>query len=468
MSAPLAEAVVAVAGRRVHNFHALPLTAIRHTLPEPWRSAYGRLLGGAADVSLSGTALDSPFRPSGPLREAQIAAARFFGADDSLFVTGGTTLANRIALEAVVAQTEHPTTVVLDPNCHQSAFFSAQALGAVTLPAPSLGSARGLPVRRLDVPATAALLRERRRAGRPVASIVLTAAPYDGSRLALDVVLPALVAASPETVFVIDEAWAAVHALHPSTSGPSALPVLAGLRERGVNAIVTQSAHKTLLALRQASFAHVVGSPELVTAARRAYFRTHTSSPSWPILASLDLARAHAEVCGRQAVARALDHRARLVAALHADGRTRGLVAGEDAGLDRNPMMVELRLPPGGDAADARRRLYEDHRIVLARAANGCLLAHVHIGVREDDVEALAVGLRTVLGRRSRPHPDRPTPPVLVPAVGTVLDGFLVTYPPGVPIAVPGETWTATHAEVLARHRDGGAEVFLVPGRGEP
>lgn len=466
--APLAEALAVGARRRTHNFHALPLTAIRADLPEPWASAYRLLLDGGGDLSWSGAALDSPFRPAGPLRAAQLRAARFFDADDTWFVTGGTTVANRIALEATLEMAQSaPATVLLDPNCHQSAFFSAHGLGAEVIAAPSVpgrqGSAGGLAERRLDAAGTEEVLRSRRRAGRPVTALVLTAAPYDGTRVPLEEVLPGLAAASPDTVLVIDEAWAAVHALHPATSGSSALPVLAALRAAGrpVSAIVTQSAHKTLLALRQAAFVHITGSAELVAATRRGYLRTHTSSPSWPIMASLDLARAHAQACGRDAVERALAHRDRLVGELRSDRRTAGLV--EDDGPGRNPLMLELRLPPGTDAREVRLRLHREFGIVLARAGHGCLLAHVHIGVRDVDVDAIVRALHALPLRAA---PAAPAPQAASgPAVGAVLDGFLVTYPPGVPIAVPGETWTAAHAEVLARHRAGGAEVFHVPSR---
>ncbi|WP_156819581.1 aminotransferase class I/II-fold pyridoxal phosphate-dependent enzyme [Pseudonocardia sp. HH130630-07] len=458
--APLADAVAGHARERWHNFHALPLTAMIDELPDRWRAAYAAVLAPGADLSLSGAALDSPFRPSGPLAQAQRRAARFFGADDTLFVTGGTTLANHIALDAALesgpGEQAAPPVVVLDPSCHQSVFFAAHGAGATVLPAPSGLASRG--TRRLDADATVELLGARHRSCRPVAAVVLTAAPYDGSRLALDRVLPALVAASPRTVFVVDEAWAAAHALHPRTAAASTL----SLRSEPARLIVTQSAHKTLLALRQGAYVHVAGEEGLVAAVRRAFFRRHTSSPSWPVLASLDLARAHAELEGREAVARALARRDRLVAGLRDDPRTRELVPTDGTG--GNPMMVSLRLSDGVDASAVRRTLLEEHRVVLARAVQGSLLAHVHIGVTDADVDALTRALRAIA-----------TVPAAVgphwsgavaedgPAVGTVLDGFLVTYPPGVPLAGPGDTWTTDHAQVLAAHRRGGSEVFLVP-----
>ena len=46
---------------------------------------------------------------------------------------------------------------------------------------------------------------------------------------------------------------------------------------------------------------------------------------------------------------------------------------------------------------------------------------------------------------------------------GTPIDRLLIAYPPGVPLAVPGERWAPTLRQRVAASRRSGAEVYQLP-----
>ena len=65
---------------------------------------------------------------SGPIGEARAQAARIFGADRTLFVTNGTSTANKIVFHACV---RHGDVVLVDRNCHKSIMHAIMMTGAI-------------------------------------------------------------------------------------------------------------------------------------------------------------------------------------------------------------------------------------------------------------------------------------------------------------------------------------------------
>lgn len=460
--APLAAALRTTARRgRCHNFHALPWSGALSGMDDELEALYRELLGAGlerTDGSWSGAALDSFFRPHGPLDQAQRRAAEAFGADATFFGSGGTSLANRIAVAALGCPGGR---VLLDAAAHQSLRFAVDGLDVTRAPV----TADGAGPRHLDVPGTTRLLAARSAQGTPFDLLVITAAGYDGYRLRLDRALPLLAAASPTTALLVDEAWSAIHAFAPGLAERTALAVG---RILGAEApiVVTQSAHKSMAALRQGSYLHVLGGPEVVRRVGDAVFRLHTTSPSWPILSSLDLAREHAQRHGTRAVSSAVALRRSLVTRLRADPRTAAVPVAPTATefADTDPMVVRLAVDEMGEPRAVREWLYARHNVYLARGAADGLLAHCHIGVDESDTAALAEALTELATRPFDRSGTESAPAVPAPVVGARVDGYVIPYPPGVPIAHPGEVWTRAHAEELNRERATGADIFHVPG----
>jgi lysine decarboxylase/arginine decarboxylase len=245
-----------------------------------------------SDLSVSVGELGSLLEHSGPVGAAEAEAAKTFGADRTMFVTNGTSTANKIVFHACV----RPGDVVLvDRNCHKSIMHAIVMTGAIPVYLHPTRNAYGIigpiPPAGLSADTVRAAL-----AANPLvpegttaaALAVVTNSTYDGLCYDADAVLDALRATSKRVLF--DEAWFGYAHFHPLYAGRHAMGVQ---RRAGQPAtFATQSTHKLLTAFSQASMVHVHDSDGVVSpAALEEAFMMHTStSPQYGIIASLDVA----------------------------------------------------------------------------------------------------------------------------------------------------------------------------------
>ena len=101
-------------------FHALPISQGKSIVNSHWIrdmvSFYGLDIF-MAETSATTGGLDSLLEPIGPLRDAQLLAAEAFGSRQTYFVTNGTSTANKIVVQALLAPGD---IALVDRNCHQS------------------------------------------------------------------------------------------------------------------------------------------------------------------------------------------------------------------------------------------------------------------------------------------------------------------------------------------------------------
>ncbi|OII65002.1 arginine decarboxylase, partial [Streptomyces sp. CC53] len=467
-AAPLADALQALADRDLTSFHALPGSHGDSLRDSAFRERYTALFGSrmpAADVSYSGAMLDSYFSPRGPLREAQRLAADAFGADHTFFLSTGTSTTNRVVLGAFARAGDR---VLADRTCHQSVHFTLPGLGVAVDYAPVRSCCDRCPREFADLPRLLEMYGDAVREGRPYDVVVLSAASYDGIRYHLPAVLGALAEIRPDVRVVVDEAWGAAHHFHPALRPLTALGAWGALSRSGpvdgrMELAVTHSAHKSLSALRQGSYLHLVGSEELRRHTAQELFQQHTTSPSWPVLASLDLARAQAVAEGERHLGRSMDLARAVRDAIATDP---GLSAYEILDPDRpalrgllaedDPLRVMVGLRNVGvSPAEFRRTLFEEHGLYISRECGEAVLLHLHIGVDERAVGRLLDAMRAVQRAHRTP-----------PAAEGRSEHFVIAYPPGIPIAVPGEQMDAGHHRRIAALRAKGSEIYTVRGRG--
>jgi hypothetical protein len=89
-------------------------------------------------------------------------------------------------------------------------------------------------------------------------------------------------------------------------------------------------------------------------------------------------------------------------------------------------------------------------------------------GTPYDTIVLAACSNRLLQSLRSLAHRTRRRPGATRANLGTQDDGtpidrLLIAYPPGVPLAVPGERWASTLRQRVAASRRGGAEVYQLP-----
>ena len=350
---PFFEALRNYSHRPTGVFHALPISQGNSIVNSHWIKDMAGFYGldiFMAETSATGGGLDSLLEPTGPLRQAQQLAAETFGARRTYFVTNGTSTANKIVAQALVAPGD---IVLVDRNCHQSHHYGLMLSGALVsyldaYPLHEYSMYGAVPLR--EIKSKLLALRAAGKLDR-VKMLMLTNCTFDGIVYDVERVMEECLAIKPDLVFLWDEAWFAFARFHPvyrpRTAMRAARTVAERLRQPAyraqyeqhaaqlatddasllagrllpdpartrVRVYATQSTHKTLTSLRQGSMIHVHDQDfaDLVEESFHEAYMTHTStSPNYQILASLDLGRRQASLEGFDLVQKQLEYAMRL------------------------------------------------------------------------------------------------------------------------------------------------------------
>jgi arginine/lysine/ornithine decarboxylase len=249
-----------------------------------------------SDLSVSVGELGSLLDHSGPIGDGEAYAAQVFGADRTYYVTNGTSTSNRVVVMASVTRGQ---IALCDRNCHKSIEHSMTLTGAVPvylMPSRNrLGIIGPVHAERLQPAEVQAMISQN-----PLthglsdvtpALAILTNSTYDGLCYSVAQVEPALAASVDRILF--DEAWYAYAKFHPIYQGRF------GMHKRpdhvaGPTVFATQSTHKLLAALSQASMIHVKEGKHPISHDRfNEAFMIHAStSPQYAIIASNDVSAA--------------------------------------------------------------------------------------------------------------------------------------------------------------------------------
>lgn len=264
-------------------------------LKSPVGTAFHRFFGEntlRSDLSVSVGELGSLLEHSGPLGAAEAQAAQTFGADRTMFVTNGTSTANKVVFHASVRPGD---VVLIDRNCHKSIMHAVIMTGAVPVYLLPSRNAYGIigPIPPSGLTSEAVLASFRANPLVPsdtteAALAVVTNSTYDGLCYDAQGVLDALSQTSGRVLF--DEAWYGYAKFHPLYSGRYATGVT---RRPGQAAtFATQSTHKLLTAFSQGSMLHLNDPEGRIgeTALEEAYMMHTSTSPQYGVIASLDVA----------------------------------------------------------------------------------------------------------------------------------------------------------------------------------
>ncbi len=336
-------------------FHALPISQGKSIVNSHWIKDMVGFYGldvFMAETSATCGGLDSLLEPTGPLREAQELAGQTYGSRHTYFVTNGTSTANKIVTQALVAPGD---IVLLDRNCHQSHHYGMMMAGANVVyleayPLNEYSMYGAVPLREIK-----SKLLALKRAGKlaRVKMMSLTNCTFDGIVYDVERVMEECLAIKPDLVFLWDEAWFAFARFHPVYRTRTAMASARALRERlqdpehkrryeeylategdvtaaklsdddlldrrlipdparaRVRVYATQSTHKTLTALRQGSMIHVFDQDfdqKVAEPFHEAYMAHTSTSPNYQILASLDLGRRQVALEGVELVQRQIEN----------------------------------------------------------------------------------------------------------------------------------------------------------------
>ncbi|AFY62113.1 aminotransferase class I/II-fold pyridoxal phosphate-dependent enzyme [Synechococcus sp. PCC 6312] len=240
---------------------------IHPDLADAWRTA-----GLQLDLSeIPG--LDNLAAPTAIIAQAQNLAAETFGAEKSWFLINGST----VGISAAIMATCGPGDRILVPRTiHQSVLSGMVLAGAK----PVFMTPEYDPVWGLAFPLNPAQI-EAALSHYPNTKAVLVISPtYEG--LCPDLVQIAQIVHQQNIPLIVDEAHGSHFQFHPQ------LPMSA--IQAGAD-VVIQSTHKTLSALTQAGMLHQQGKRVSTTRISQCLRVLQSSSPSYLLLASLDIAR---------------------------------------------------------------------------------------------------------------------------------------------------------------------------------
>ena len=439
----------------------------------PWVNDFYEFMGEHvfdADLSVSVPMLDSLMEPKGVIAEAQHMAAQAFGARRTFFATNGTSTANKVIFQTLLAPGEK---LLLDRNCHKSVHHGVVLSGAHPIYLDSaLNRKYGLYG---PVPKKTLLAAIRRHPD--AEALILTSCTYDGLRYDLQ---PIVEAAHEKNIkVIIDEAWYGFARFHPEFR-PTAL-------EAGAD-YATQSTHKVLSAFSQASMIHV-NDPDFREHLFRENFNMHTStSPQYALIASLDVARKQAVMEGYKLLSRTLALARELRQQINSTGVFRSLEL-EDLlpeelrhdGIRLDPTKVTVDISGCGYTVDDLQKvLFERFNIQTEKSTFNTLTLLLTIGTTRSKVSRLYDALMRIAREKRAPRRLVRTPEI--PAFtklqylprdayycgGELLPVFddkervnralerrvcadqVVPYPPGIPVLVPGQVVTRKIANYLA------------------
>ena len=372
--APILDALAAIERHRVHGFGA-PGHHQGAAIPDGARRVLGRKAFQADVITPKG--LDDRTEGGHVVQRAHEIAAAAWQADFCRFVTGGSTQSLHTAIAAVAVPGD---TILYAANVHKAERTHALATGLNAHIVPVMVDdawdiEHGVDPAVLDAALDA----------HPEAKAFVVVSPsYYG--VTSDIGALAAVCHKRGIPLICDAAWGGAFAFC------EALPHYALAKDADV---AVYSVHKTMGALTQGSA--LLARGDLVDRQRlwMAFELFETTSPSVPILASLDAARRdHAlngETLWTGVIAKAADLRRRLA-------KIKGLrVFGPDdvppgAQLDPTKVLIDTSsLGVSGYAIDDW--LNEHHRVSVGLSDARHLLAIVSLGTTARDIRALAKGL---------------------------------------------------------------------------
>ncbi len=388
--------------------------------------------------------------PNSALAAAQVLAADAWGADRSWFLHNGSTAGNQIMLMA----TCHPGDVVLTSrNTHKSIVSGLVVSGARPVYIrpeldPESHIAHGVTPEQI----------EEALDHHPEAKAVLIVSPtYYGA--CSDVAGIADVAHRHGIPLLVDEAWGAHFPFHPSLP-PHAFSAGADMAVTGV--------HKLLGAFLQASLVHVRG--DLVDGDRVEVVAgmVQSTSASALLRASLDVARMQMATEGEallsDVIALAEDAREEINNHPRLSCLGKELVGNHGVvALDPTRLVVNVT-GAGFSGYEADRVLFNEHDVAVELSDFANVLADVTIGHQREDLDRFVAALRAMaddphaqqlsskgfVEEALRVLPEQALSPMeafhapqervsLAQSVGRVSAEMAATYPPGIPVLVPGE-----------------------------
>ncbi|SFG76883.1 aminotransferase class I/II-fold pyridoxal phosphate-dependent enzyme [Sporolactobacillus nakayamae] len=454
---PVFDGLIEYSRKQAYSFH-VPGHKDGHVFPGKAGLSFKSIL--ALDATEVAN-LDDLYHPTGILRDAQQLLGAYYGTKSSYFLVGGSTIGNVIM---ILAACEPGDVVFVQRDSHKSV-INALKLADVrpVFLAPSIDPGSGLPVG--IEPQT---FDESLRRFPQAKALILTYPNYYG------------IAARSVRYLITQAHERGLSVLVDEAHGPHfkiGAPVPPSTLDMGAD-IVVHSAHKMLPAMTMGAYLHV--NSERISMERIERFRSmlQSSSPSYPIMASLDLARHYMATLDRVNVSKMIASRDAFVQRLQKMNRLTILQADPDQfmldpfkvvlcpstrenGFDVQDKLIRLGLYP--EMADPNHVLlvlgltetinYEGAIRSVAEVLSQCASRSFERQEQAPsfpEIETLADSYRKLSSMKSETVDQSQ-------AIGRIAAEQVIPYPPGIPIVVEGEYVTRRELDLICYWQRAGA-----------
>ncbi|ALO03400.1 aminotransferase class I/II-fold pyridoxal phosphate-dependent enzyme [Lactiplantibacillus paraplantarum] len=434
---PLTEKILSYADKDIKSFHALPITKNKFSKQSEVNQLFEKLIGTQYtknEVTYGNGWIDNPTFPSTVLLDSQKQTAGAFNCDASLYVTTGTSNANQISIFGNIKRNDR---VLVDRCCHQSVHFALSLIGAkvdyTKIRQQFDSSGRQL----TDFDQLLSAFLEAYEEGRPFKTVVLNASTYEGVCNNTSLIIEKLLAIDPSVTLIVDEAWIAFAAFSKETKHLSLLSNIDSIRRKypDLKLVVTQSAHKSLRSLRQGSYIHIIGSKSFIENIVRSKYEFSTTSPSYPLLASLELAREDIVQNGAKEISKAIQRAQKLATFINNlnslyVNKELEIIDSEFYSLD--PLRVSVNFSNSVFTIEDLKKIFYENNLYISRYTESSFLLNFHIGTDDVGLEKLCHVLQKIDDAPCEFND------------GDVSDEYIIPYPPGVPLIVPGEKFNSS------------------------
>ena len=393
--------------------------------------------------------VDGLHHPKSCIKEAQELAADAYGVKKSFFAVNGTSGAIQAMIMSVVKSGEK---ILVPRNVHKSVSAGIILSGAVPVYMnpeidEELGIAHGVR------PSTVEKMLEQHS---DIKAVLIINPTYYG--VATDIQKIANIVHSYDIPLIVDEAHGPHLHFHED------LPLSAV--DAGAD-ICCQSTHKILGAMTQMSLIHVNSNRVDANRVQQILSLLHTTSPSYPLMASLDCARRQIAIHGRDLLTRTIELanylRAEInkIPGIHSFGAE---IVGREGIFAFDPTKITISAKGLGITGfELETILTDDYNIQMELSDFYNVLGLITIGDTPDSALKLLNALKDISKRfydtkeikhmKTLRIPAIPEP-VLVPreafyseknrvpfeeSEGKICAEMIMAYPPGIPIIVPGE-----------------------------
>lgn len=407
--------------------------------------------------------VDSLHKPTGPIKYAQELAAEAFGADATFFSIHGTSGAIQAMILSVMGEEEK---IIVPRNIHKSVTSGIILSGAIPVyMQPEIDKNIGVALN--VTPETV----ERALRDHPDAKAVLIINPtYYG--VSTDIVKIAEIVHDYGAILMVDEAHG------PHLKFNEKLPISA--MEAGAD-ICAQSTHKIIGSMTQSSMLHVKGDRIDINRVKQVMSLLQTTSPSYILLASLDVARMQMATEGRELLDKTIElaeyarREINNIKGLYCFGEE---IVGRDGAYDFDPTKVTITAKGLGISGHQLERILAERYYIQPELSDMYnVLCVFSIGDTKEKVDYLLRALREISDELYNENieiakpidipeiPEQVVSPryafgsstVALPlreSVGQISAEFLMAYPPGIPVLCPGERITLEIIEYVDKMKE--------------